>query len=574
MRILIAFLFLVALLPAPALAQTEDQRPAGPRQLWDRFFNLTNNANRASDPDLKQALKIEAGRLFELEDLPPADRDARGSSAAAHLYDYVNRLKADVPTADFPEVSDEPEHVWKSEKGPIIAVRQKDNTWLFSARTRKAIEQYYREVADREATLGGGEFRDATTRLRDVFPLWMRKRAFLLAYWQWVGLALLILAGLVASAITQVLIFFLAARIAARRGVKLERGRKVMRPFGLIATGTIWYLGLHYLLLGEMAYAVLMNAVRLVLMVAVVWSLCRIVDWGAEVFAGVAARTRTKLDDILVPMVRRVIKIVIVILGVVWIAENMGQDVGTLLAGLGIGGVAIALASRDSVENFFGAITILADHPFEVGDWIVMGDIEGTVTRIGFRSTRVRTFYNSLITFPNAMLIRSAVDNLGRRLYRRLKFTLGVTYDTPPEKLEAFVEGIRELIRRHPYTRKDYYHVYFHGYGDNSLNILVYLFLTTPDWGTELRERQRLLMDVLKLAREMEVEFAFPTRTLHMIQQDEPRHTDVPADKVAAWKHGQKAAGAVCEEFDGGTIPPPVRIGQRPDEALDEDGGE
>ena len=113
-----------------------------------------------------------------------------------------------------------------------------------------------------------------------------------------------------------------------------------------------------------------------------------------------------------------------------------------------------------------------------------MGDIEGTVAKIGFRSTRVRTFYNSLITFPNAMLIRSAVDNLGRRLYRRLKFTLGVTYDTPPEKLEAFIEGIRELVRRHPYTRKDYYHVYFHGYGANSLDILVYIFFIAPEWGT------------------------------------------------------------------------------------------
>src|SRR5690606_26122936 len=144
-------------------------------------------------------------------------------------------------------------------------------------------------------------------------------------------------------------------------------------------------------------------------------------------------------------------------------------------------------------------------------------DVEGTVEKVGFRSTRVRTFYHSLITVPNALMTRAKIDNLGARRYRRVKETLGVTYDTSPERIEAFCEGIREIIRKHPYTRKDYYHVYFHGYGESALNILLYLFLETPDWATELRERQRLLLDVARLARELRVEFAFPSRTLYVV---------------------------------------------------------
>jgi len=569
MRTAIALLLLSTLV----LAQDGNERPAGPRQLWDRFFNLTGRAKQADDEQREQLL-TEAGRLFELDDLPQVDREVRGRAAARNLLGYVNRLATKVPTGTFPPASADSEFVWNTKHGPIVAAKQKDGSWLFAAETRSRVDDLYQKVAAQEATLGEGDLQDSATWLRDFFPLWMRNRVVLLSHWQWLSLALLVFTGIVASLLVQILILFFAQRIASRRGVKLERGRKVMRPFGLIATGAIWFTCLQYLLLGDMAYAVLMNASRLVLMVGVVWSACRVVDWVAEVFSGMAAGTASKLDDILVPMVRRVVKIVLVILGMVWIAENMGQDVGTLLAGLGIGGIAIALASRDSVENFFGAITILADRPFEVGDWIVMGDIEGTVSKIGFRSTRVRTFYNSLITFPNAMLIRSAVDNLGRRMHRRLKLKLGVTYDTPPEKLEAFIEGIRELVRRHPYTRKDYYHVYFHGYGDNSLDILVYLFLTTPDWGTELRERQRMLMDILRLSRELGVEFAFPTRTIHMLQGDAPAHDGAPTDVLGAWHTGQSAAKAIVDEFTGARIPPPVQIGQRPDEAVDEDGGE
>ena len=569
MRTVLAVLLLASLLPA----QTEEARPAGPRQLWDRFFNLTGRANKAKSEE-QQALLNDAGRLFELEDLPAVDRDERGRAAARFLLGYLNRLTKKVPTTTFPLAYADAEFVYQTVHGSIIAAKQKDGGWLFSAQTRRSVDDLYQKVASKEARLGAGDLRDPTTWLRDLFPLWMRNRAVLLSHWQWVSLLLLVLTGVVASLITQLIILFVAQRVAARRGVKLERGRKVMRPFGLITTGAIWLVGLQYLLLGETAYAILMTAARLVLMTGVVWSACRVVDWIAEVFANMAERTHSKLDDILVPMVRRVVKIVLVLLGIVWIAENMGQDVGTLLAGLGIGGVAIALASRDSVENFFGAITILADRPIEVGDWIIMGDIEGTVSKIGFRSTRVRTFYNSLITFPNAMLIRSAVDNLGRRMYRRLKFTLGVTYDTPPEKLEAFIEGIRELVRCHPYTRKDYYHVYFHGYGANSLDILVYIFFSAPEWGTELRERQRMLMDILRLSREMGVEFAFPTRTIHMLQGDAPIHDDQPDDVPAAMSKGRQTARDIVKEFTGDHIPPPVQFSQRPDADLDDDAGE
>ena len=166
-----------------------------------------------------------------------------------------------------------------------------------------------------------------------------------------------------------------------------------------------------------------------------------------------------------------------------------------MIAGLGLGGLAFALASKDMVQNLFGSVTILLDRTFAVGDWIIVDGKEGSVESIGFRSTRIRTFYNSMLTVPNSTFITASVDNMGERRYRRLSTKLGLAYETPPDKIEAFCEGVRELVRQHPYMRKDYFHVYFNGYADSALEILVYVFWETPEWSTELRERHRFLLD-------------------------------------------------------------------------------
>ncbi|MHC4977332.1 MAG: mechanosensitive ion channel family protein, partial [Planctomycetota bacterium] len=212
-------------------------------------------------------------------------------------------------------------------------------------------------------------------------------------------------------------------------------------------------------------------------------------------------------------------------------------EIVPLLTGLGIGGLAVAFAAKDTIENFFGSVAVIMDHPFQVGDWVVVEGVEGIVEELGFRSTRIRTFYNSQVTIPNATLVRATVDNYGRRKYRRFKADLNITYDTPPETIEAFCEGLRELIRLHPYTRKDYHCVYFNNMGAHSLDILVYTFFEAPDWQTELRERQRFLLDVLRLAKQLGVEFAFPTQTLWVNPEDD----NAPPPKAPATDASEQA---------------------------------
>ncbi|MEM6507175.1 MAG: mechanosensitive ion channel domain-containing protein, partial [Planctomycetota bacterium] len=151
---------------------------------------------------------------------------------------------------------------------------------------------------------------------------------------------------------------------------------------------------------------------------------------------------------------------------------------------------------------------------------VIEGKTEGTVEELGFRSTRIRTFYNSQITVPNSTLVRATVDNYGRRKYRRWKTHVGVQYDTPPDKLIAFTEGIRELVRQHPYTRKDYYQVWMHQWSSSSMDVLLYIFFEVPDWSTELRERERMFVDIVRLADSLGVQFAFPTQTVHLYKEE------------------------------------------------------
>ena len=219
----------------------------------------------------------------------------------------------------------------------------------------------------------------------------------------------------------------------------------------------------------------------------------------------------------ILPYSKKILKTLVLIITVLIFLQNIGFNVSSLLASLGIGGVALALAAKETLSNFFGGISVILDKPFAVGDWIVCKDIEGTVEDIGFRSTKVKTFYDSLITVPNSMLSDSVIDNLGKRKARRTRLILDITYDTSPEKIETFVEGLKQIIESNSHTRKDYFQCYFSGYGPHSLQIFLNFFLKVPDWDTELLQKQNIFLEILRLAKKLEVDFAFPTQTLDLL---------------------------------------------------------
>jgi len=279
-------------------------------------------------------------------------------------------------------------------------------------------------------------------------------------------------------------------------------------PFGL-------YLALHTLPLPTEPVdvgAFLSAAFKTVTVVFVIWVALRFVDGICGVWQNYAKRTDSSIDDMLVPIVRKSLKSFLVIVGGILTLQNMGYSVGSLLAGFGLGGMAFALAAKDSLANIFGSIVIFLDRPFKVGDWIEMDGLEGTIEEIGLRTTRVRTFANSLITVPNAKWTTSAINNWSRMKKRRISTSIGLTYDTKPAQMEAMLESIRELIRKDEGLRNDFFLVNFNSFGPSSMDIFIYCFTTTTAWGEFLEVQQRFFLNIAKAG----LEFAFPTQTLHV----------------------------------------------------------
>jgi MscS family membrane protein len=232
-----------------------------------------------------------------------------------------------------------------------------------------------------------------------------------------------------------------------------------------------------------------------------------------------ADKTETTLDNQLVPLARKTLKLIVVIVGTLIILQGFGFHVVSLLAGLGLGGLALALAAQDTAANVFGSITIFLDQPFQIGHVIKVGDTEGTVEEIGFRSTRLRTAYNSVVTVPNSTMAKEKIDNMGVRKMLRTRWVLGITYDTSPERLSGFIDTVQYMLHQHPKVLKDDIRVYFNNLGDFSLQILVQFFIAPVSHPREeLTVQQEILLEIMKLATKLDVSFAFPTQTIQLEQ--------------------------------------------------------
>lgn len=533
----LGLLFLLCL-PAMSLAvgeeksaaSTEKAQPAEtvvpeelrtPRATMATFLGAMNDIKQGRLERIADALDT-----LDLSGVNPLVRRERGSDLAWMLLEVLEQTRR-IDLEKIPAYEKGKPWVFHRYNSGVIRIsRSEDGRWLFDGETMAALPAILDEVASRQRRVGGTEndqWLPFHIRLQRQLPGWMRDRTLILQNWQWVGLLLIIALGVVVDRLASFL-----ARLGMRRWLhhfpqierRIDEADQRLRPVGLMLMALVWWIGILLLGLPESVLLVLLVAVKLLASIAAVWTAWRLVDVISALLAERAALTDSRVDDVLVPMVTRTLKIFIAVGGIIFVADNLNIDVTGLIAGLGLGGLAFALAAKDLVQNFFGSITVLMDRTFTVGDWIIVDDIEGTVEHMGFRSTRIRTFYNSLVTIPNSRFITADVDNMGARRFRRYKQKFGVTYDTPPEKIEAFCEGLREIVRQHPYMRKDYFQIWFNDLGASALEILVYVFWQTPDWSTELRERHRFLLDALRLADALGVEFAFPTQTIHLHQEE------------------------------------------------------
>jgi len=329
--------------------------------------------------------------------------------------------------------------------------------------------------------------------------------------------ALLLVFALLARRIVTGVIFVLLRKVASKTTSTLDDKVFVSLevPVAAFIMVTGIFAALKVLKLSPEADLYLASGSRVAYSLAIFWILWRalgaVFDHGQEI-----ATTRKLGIAAFLPWIRKSLMTVFVVLGVLLTIQSMGYDVKTILAGLGIGGLAFALAAQDTLANIFGAVVVAIDQPFRVGEVVRIAGNVGAVEDIGLRSTRIRLIDKSLMIIPNKTVAGETITNLGRFTQRRCEQVIGLTYDTKPEQMAEMVDEIKRIIRTEEVIDPNSVIAFFRDFGPSSLDIWVVYLSRTPDFVPFMEARQRINMNIMRAVEARGLSFAFPTQTLHL----------------------------------------------------------
>lgn len=288
-----------------------------------------------------------------------------------------------------------------------------------------------------------------------------------------------------------------------------------------------FYLGLkHYL--PAVSYAFLDNLTATAIVIFTADSIYTLIGLYAADEREVFRLFNKKIDSILIPFFSKILRLLVIAMAFVVIASRWGYDINGFIAGLGLGGLAFALAAKDLLANIFSGIVIIIDKPFGIGDWVKTGDVEGAVEDISFRSIRIRQFDESVVTIPNAGLINSPIVNFSRRTMRRISFYLAVKYNTPSDKLKNCITRIERMLVAHKGIDNKTIFVRLNSFGQQGLTIFVYCFTATAVWAEYLKINEEVHFEIMKILESEGVKIALPSQSVYLEPgtPPDPDHVD------------------------------------------------
>lgn len=486
--------------------------------------------------DVRHSQK-SAERALDLSELPPATVDETSRRLMVQMKEVLDRI--DIPAMEsIPDVQIMAKSEFKYWVIPNTEIRiqrvekgARAGEYLFTPDTLNRLPEFYAKVKHlpykANAAVGWYDFVTyspvgvALVLHNTVPPRWFLTapdkqpaRVMFLDQpaWRWLSIVIILGAGFIFVR----LCFRLSHHWSSRAGSSAQWA-DLLCPISLVIVTPLAALIFGEVLrISDGVYQVFTLSLWTLFYLSLTWTV-----WvaGGAIASTVIAQERlltSSIDSQLIRLVLRLITFIVAIAILIAGADRIGLPAYSVLAGLGVGGLAVALAAQQTIANLIGSLIIMIEKPFKVGDSIKLKDTEGVVENVGFRSTRIRTLHNSLVTIPSSQIVSSTIDNMALRDYRQIQVTLNLTYDTPIDQIKAFVDGVKHIIETHPTTRKDNYQVFFYQFGSHSLDIAVEFFLKVPDKMTELTERQRIFLDILRLTEDMKVEFAFPTQTLYV----------------------------------------------------------
>jgi MscS family membrane protein len=403
---------------------------------------------------------------------------------------------------------------------PEIYLERVDGKWYYSEETVKNIPALHKKT-----------YPFGTARLLNLFPKSGHTRFLGLDLWQYSAIAIiLILVWLGRIILSRLLLPIIGSIIKSRISSEKVDSEQVLKIAQAISSlFLVWIVRtlVPVLQLPIVAAEWSILALNIIITIVIVVLLIRILGLIMAYAGKFAEKTESKMDEQLMPILSRIFQIVIILGGLIEILRLLNVNVTALIAGVSIGGLALALAAQDTVKNLIGSAMIFFDQPFQIGDYIIGSGFEGTIAEVGFRTTRIQTIDTTIVSVPNGSIANMVVANKGMRQFRLFVLNIGLTYDTPPMLIEKYLEGLKMIIHNHPATLKENYYVRFNSLEASSLNVLFRVFLQVPDYAGELKAKEELLLGIMRLAESLGVRFAFPSSTIYMEEFPEKK-SNVP----------------------------------------------
>lgn len=490
----------------------------------DRFYPNDREAGLFA---LANAHASRAVETLDLSSLPSGFREALAIESVVLMADVLAR-------ADVPDLSDVPSHDMMLSVGDtrwripdtrieIVLVTEgaRAGEYLFSSETvanlnnihgrmaqlpvkQSSVARYFEGLRPytSDATLHDLWKNSAVTfdvlpeRWSFEMPDWLKAHFLGATGWQWISI-------LVCEAIGLFLIWLswhIGGRLGAPRKIRMFVTSLFVLIYASLATAILEVLQIG----GSLLFVIGLASV-IILYLSAIWAAFA----GANVVAeAIIARQKLRtggVDSQLIRLGARLIALGLTILLVVRGTSELGFPAYSLLTGLGVSGLAIALAARDTLSNLLGSISIMFERPFRSYDWIKIGDAEGSVQRVGFRSTQIRTAEDSVVSIPNNLVVNTMVDNMGARGRRHQRMMLNLPNGTPLDRLQSFVEGVREILGKHELTSGKDHRVHLNDINEGGLGVLIDFHLYVPSYDIELRERETILFSILRFAETLGV---------------------------------------------------------------------
>jgi MscS family membrane protein len=493
--------------PRAAVADFLERARAGELTAAARYLDVPSDQTHRA-PELARRLKAVLDRHAWI------DLDAISPLASGDADDGLSPRIDEIAVVPDARGRPEPVRIERTQRGAIA--------WQFSRATVAHVDDWY----------GRLEHRFLREHLPE--PL-LRPGPKELLWWQWLALPLIVTAAWLVGSLLSRLTRRMLARATSRTAMTWDEAllERLRGPFTFGYALLLTYVSVQWLGLYEPAEDFLTAALRGGAFVAFFWALSRCVDVVAQVVITSSWGQLHAGSRSLFALAARAGKLAVLAMAVVALLSQLGYPVASLVAGLGIGGLALALAAQKSVENLFGAFSIAADQPFREGDFVKIEDFVGTIEVIGLRSTKIRTLDRTLITVPNGKLAEMRLESFTARDRIRLSCVLGVVYETSGEQMKRILEGFERVLRQHSKIWPDAVVVRFREFGASSLDIEVMAWFETSDYGEFQQYRQEVLLEFMQVVEDAGSAFAFPTQTVHVA---------APAQAAAGERHDARRA--------------------------------